>query len=153
MLGGIADSIENLDAGGKGGENLFAAGTQLLAHGDSGRYQDGSRMHSNRRHAQIVEFKRMRQGAIGKRRHRGLDFISFGTENTAASRTAGRSRMFDDHLAPGKLAAERTRGDSINDAKFRPLDDVCRNLIVGQLGGKFGQSLGRVHCHFNLYFL
>jgi hypothetical protein len=48
--------------------------------------------------------------------------------------------VFDDHFSPGQLAAEGAGGDGIYDAKFGSFDAVRRDLVVGQVGGKFGQG-------------
>jgi len=46
LLGGIADAIKDLEACGKGGDNIFATGAQFLAHGQCGCRQDGPRVNA-----------------------------------------------------------------------------------------------------------
>ena len=142
--GGAPDPDHDLGTRDERGDQLAAADPAILCDCQSGRQQNGARMHAGARPGEIVHLEGVRERAVCQRRRRRMDEHAAGTENAAGAAGAMALGKADDDAAPGQSVSENDGGDGIGDAVLGALNNVGRNVVIAQRSRVFGQSRGLV---------
>ena len=102
-------------------------------------------MDADARLAQRIEFERVRSRPVAEA-GKGRPHLDRRAEHAAFAGRAVALRVADDGPGPRQLGAEHARGNRIDDAVFRPLDDFSGYVLVFQADGEIGEGLcGRGH--------